>query len=242
MTDDVQAALALDPSRVRAVLAAGDRPYISLKAAITLDGKIASRHGESHWITGDEARAAGRALRAQHGGIVVGIHTVLADDPQLTVRGADGVPNPARIVLDSRGRIPLQARCLADDGTRRIVVVGGPATGERVSALERLGVHVLRCPTARPLPGHFLPRLRALGIDTLLVEGGGTVHADLIAHHAANAVFLFLAGRVMGDAAAPGWCATLPGGNRLADAPALTLAPPLTIGTDVLIRGHFSAP
>jgi diaminohydroxyphosphoribosylaminopyrimidine deaminase/5-amino-6-(5-phosphoribosylamino)uracil reductase len=241
MSDALQTALTLDPRRVNAVLAAGQRPYVSLKAAISLDGKIASRHGESKWITGEEARAAGRQLRNTHAGILVGINTVLADDPQLTARDA-GSQHPVRIVLDSRGRTPLEARCLADDGTRRVVVAGTQAAADRVAALEARGVTVLRCPTERPVPEDFLPRLRGLGIDTLLVEGGGQVHADFIAHRAADAVFLFLAGRVMGDAAAPGWCATLPGGNRLADAAALILRPPLVVGNDVLIVGHFSAP
>ncbi len=236
------AALELDPARVQAVLRAGERPYVSLKAAVTLDGKIASRHGESQWITGEAARAAGHSLRARHRGILVGINTVLMDDPRLTVRDGSGGPHPARIVLDSLCRISLAARCLADDGTPRIVVAGAQAPPERRGALEAAGVRVVLCPAARPLPGDFLPRLRALGIETLLVEGGAQVHADLIAHHAADALFLFVAGRVLGDAAAPTWCATLPGGNRLADAVQLELAPPQAVGADVLIRGHFSVP
>lgn len=240
--DPMIAALDLNPRRVLAVLRAGTRPYVSLKAAVTLDGKIASRHGESHWITGEAARAAGRSLRARHGGILVGINTVLADDPQLTVRDGAGGPNPARIVLDSRCRIPVSARCLSNDGTARIVVAGTRAPHRRLQALEAAGVRVLVCRTERPLPGEFLPQLRAAGIETLLVEGGSQVHADLIAHHAADALFLFVAGKVLGDAAAPGWCATLPGGNRLAEAATLELAPPLAVGGDVLIRGHFSAP
>jgi diaminohydroxyphosphoribosylaminopyrimidine deaminase/5-amino-6-(5-phosphoribosylamino)uracil reductase len=241
MTDVLQTALELDPSRVQAVLSAQKRPYVTLKAAITLDGKIASRHGESRWITGEAARAAGRSLRARHGGVLVGINTVLADDPQLTVRDSAAGPNPVRIVLDSRCRIPVQARCLAADGIARMVVAGTEAPQERVRVLRSAGVQVLICPTARPRPGDFLPQLRACGIETLLVEGGGQVHADVIAHHAADALFLFVAGRVLGDAAAPGWCATLPGGNRLADAATLELAPPLAIGADLLVRGHFFA-
>jgi riboflavin biosynthesis pyrimidine reductase len=122
------------------------------------------------------------------------------------------------------------------------VVAGQQAPRDRVQALEAIGVQVLICPSERPRPDDFLPLLRAQGLDTLLVEGGGQVHADLIAHHAADALFLFLAGKVLGDAAAPGWCATLPGGNRLADAHTLHLAPPLAIGGDLLVRGHFSTP
>lgn len=242
MTGTWQDTVELDGQRVTTVLARTSRPYISLKAAVTLDGKIASRHGESRWITGEEARAAGRALRARHAGVLVGINTVLADDPQLTVRGAAAGPEPARIVLDSRGRIPLNARCLQDDGTRRVVVGGAGFSAAQAAALEQRGVQVLRCSLERPAPSEFLPWLRSAGIETLLVEGGAHVHASLIAHQAADALFLFVAGKVMGDAAAPGWCAALPGGNRLRDAPALTFAPPLMIGPDVLLRGHFPPP
>jgi diaminohydroxyphosphoribosylaminopyrimidine deaminase/5-amino-6-(5-phosphoribosylamino)uracil reductase len=242
MTGTWQGAMELDGRRVANVLARTRRPYISLKAAVTLDGKIAGRQGESRWITGEAARAAGRALRARHAGVLVGINTVLADDPQLTVRGAAPGPDPARIVLDSLGRIPLGARCLRDDGARRIVVGGTGFPPAHAAALEQRGVWVLRCSPERPDPDQFLPRLRAAGIETLLVEGGAHVHASLIAHHAADALFLFVAGKVMGDAAAPAWCAALPGGNRLQDAPALTFAPPLMIGPDVLLRGHFPPP
>ena len=240
--DVPSAALELDRTWVQAVLRTQRRPFVSLKAAVTLDGKIASRHGESHWITGEVARAAGRRLRAGHYAILVGVNTVLADDPQLTVRDPARGKDPVRVMLDSQCRIPLAARCLAADGTERIVVAGSRAPSDRVQALQSAGIHVLVCPTDRPSPDDFLPLLRERNIESVLAEGGGQVHASLIAHHAADALFLFVAGKVMGDAAAPGWCATLPGGNRLADAVTLRLEAPLAVGADLLVRGRFTAP
>jgi diaminohydroxyphosphoribosylaminopyrimidine deaminase/5-amino-6-(5-phosphoribosylamino)uracil reductase len=236
------AALELDAGHVRAVLAAKERPYVTLKAATTLDGKIASRHGESRWITGEAARAASRRLRGAHDAILVGVNTVLADDPQLTVREVGAGRDPARIVLDSRLRTPLAARCLASDGARRIVIAGSEAPRDRVQALRGAGVEVLLCADVRPQGTEFMPRLRQLGIATLLAEGGPQVHATLIAEQAADALFLFIAGMVMGDAAAPAWCATLPGENRLAGAPHVALAPAETVGGDLLVRGRFATP
>lgn len=250
-------AVALDPERVRACLERRGRPYVRLKAAATLDGKIATRHGESMWITGEAARALGRRLRAAADGVLVGIGTVLADDPRLTARemqagrggpaghaGARGTAEPARIVLDSTARVPLGARCLTADGARRIVVVGSGAPAERVAALRELGVEVLSMPTARPEPAAFLPALARLGLRSLLAEGGGKVHAGLIAHQAADELWLFLAGSIMGDSAAPAWCADLGEAAQsrrgLAHLPRFKLGAPLRLeGGDLLLRGEF---
>ncbi|HUJ74673.1 MAG TPA: RibD family protein [bacterium] len=237
------ASVELDAARVRARLAASTRPYVSLKAAMTLDGKIANRDGQSRWITGAPARRLGHQLRALHQGLLVGIGTVLADDPQLTVRLPDEVRSqPARIVLDSRCRISLDARCLAPDGVRRIVVTGRQAPDERVRALRGAGVEVVQCNEDQPHPQRFLPRLRALGLDTVLAEGGARVHASLIAQEAADELFLFVAGKVMGDSAAPVWCADAAVGVELARLPCVRLLPPVWVEGDILIRGTFGAP
>jgi diaminohydroxyphosphoribosylaminopyrimidine deaminase/5-amino-6-(5-phosphoribosylamino)uracil reductase len=243
-----------DAERVRECLERLGRPFVRLKAAVTLDGKIATRTGESQWITGEPARKLGRSLRGAADGILVGIGTALADDPRLTVRDEArrdearrdaGAADPARIVLDSTARLPPSARLLAADGARRIVVVGKDAPPARIAALQMAGAEVLALPAARPEPGAFLPALARLGLRTLLVEGGGRVHASLIAQGAADELWLFVAGRIMGDDAAPGWCGTLPGSARpdLAGMPRLRLAAPQSLdGGDILLRGTFEGP
>ncbi len=237
----------LEDQRVQAKLARGDRPYVTLKAAISLDGKIATRSGASQWITGEAAREFAHRLRARHEAVCVGINTVIADDPRLTVRIAGktgGLYNkgeaaqPARVVLDSRCRIAPEAKCLAADGARRIVVAGAEAPAERVAALQEAGAEVLLCPQARPSPTFFLPALRELGLNTLLVEGGGEVHANFIAHGEADELMLIVAGKIIGGNDAPGWCASL-GVDSLAEVPRLELMPPEQLGEDLVIRGLF---
>jgi diaminohydroxyphosphoribosylaminopyrimidine deaminase / 5-amino-6-(5-phosphoribosylamino)uracil reductase len=230
-----------DPQRLAAVLAAGERPYVTLKAAATLDGKIATRSGESRWISGEDARRHAMRLRAGHDAVLVGRGTAQADDPRLTVRGLEGPAaqaRPARVVLDSRARIDPAALLLAADGARRIVVVGSAAPQRRLRELAERGAEVLRCATPRPEPAAYLPLLRGAGLRALLVEGGAQVHADLIAHGAANELFLYIAGRVIGDPAAPAWCGPL-GLERLAQAPRVRLEAPLALGADVLLHGWF---
>jgi diaminohydroxyphosphoribosylaminopyrimidine deaminase / 5-amino-6-(5-phosphoribosylamino)uracil reductase len=233
--------IAPDPERLRARLAAGPRPWVTLKAATTLDGRIATRSGESQWITGDEAREHAMRLRAGHDAVLVGLGTVQMDNPRLTVRGvvAEGPAlQPARVVLDSRARIDPQAALLAADGARRLVVVGSKAPSTRVKALQALGAEVLACATQRPEPAEYLRLLRSAGIRALLVEGGARVHANLIAQGAADELFLYVAGCMIGDDTAPAWCGPL-GAERLEDAHRVRLDPPQAIGADVLLHGWF---
>ena len=230
--------LVLRPERVGEKLASTDRPYLTLKAAVSLDGKSATRGGQSQWITGPTAREFGHRLREQHAGIVVGINTVLADDPQLTVRLAESPARPARIVLDSLCRIPLGARFLAADGARRLVICGAEAPAARVEALRKAGVEVIIGSGARPHVTEYLPFLRESGLTTLLVEGGGRIHANLIANREPDELFLMVAGRVIGGSEAPAWCDTL-GVDTIEQAPRLSLSPPLVLGEDIVIHGTF---
>ena len=104
---------------------------VTLKAAITLDGKIATAREDSKWITGESARLEGHRLRSQHDAILVGINTVLKDNPSLTTRGIPNGRSPTRIILDSKGRLPSDSKVLEDDGVQVIQVIGNeinPAT------------------------------------------------------------------------------------------------------------------
>jgi diaminohydroxyphosphoribosylaminopyrimidine deaminase/5-amino-6-(5-phosphoribosylamino)uracil reductase len=222
------------------------RPYVILKAAMTLDGKIATASGESRWITGEAARRDVHRLRARVDAILVGVNTVLRDDPRLTVRPAgDRVAardrHPLRVVLDSRLRIPPAARVLAHGPGRAgvLVVTTRHAPARRRAALERRGGEVLVLPAkARRVPLRAcLEALGRRGVTSLLVEGGGEVHASFLREGLADEVRLYVAPRLLGGTDAVG----LLGGRsprRLADAVPLATLRVGKVGHDLLIEGR----
>jgi len=155
------------------------RPYVHLKLATSLDGKIATRTGDSKWITGEAARAEAHCLRRKYSAVLVGVGTVIADDPRLTVRHVSG-RNPIRLVLDAEGAIPLAATLLQDGGP--ITVVTSAMPEEKEQALHALGAEVLRLPGEKDridLPA-LLEYLGEKRVDSLLVEGGSTTSASFL--------------------------------------------------------------
>jgi riboflavin-specific deaminase-like protein len=176
-----------------------DRPRVTLKIAQSLDGRVATRTGDSKWITGIEARRSAHALRAQNDAVLVGIGTVLADDPQLTVRHLEGA-NPTRIVLDSRLRIPLDAAVLNVEATPTVVATGVDHEPEKRIALEARGVRVLVAPSGDgkvSLPV-LMQMLFASGIETVMVEGGPSVWTSLLRERLADHVVIYIAPRILG--------------------------------------------
>lgn len=182
-------------------------PFVTVKAAMTLDGRIATASGQSKWITGPRARAEGMRLRQRADAVLVGINTVLADDPSLTVRrGADlsriarGAKQPLRIILDSRARTPMNARIVADGfAARTTIVVTRAAPARRVRALAKR-VTVWQAPAHR---GRINLRwlLRRLGreqITSVLVEGGGEVNASFLEARLAQRAAFFYAPKILG--------------------------------------------
>ena len=157
----------LDPIR----MAPPGRTFVVAQLGQSVDGRVATLTGESRWINGDGALDHVHRLRASVDAVIVGIGTVLADDPLLNVRRGVVGPNPVRVVIDPSGRMPANARCLADDGTRRIVVCAGEA---REPPLERIGVETIRCVRVdgRLPPAAILEALRQRGLHKILVEGG----------------------------------------------------------------------
>ncbi len=178
-------------------------PFVTVKAGMTLDGKIATAAGESRWITGEEARAYGMKLRQGADAILVGINTVRADDPSLTVRGvrykAQG-HRLRRIVLDAMARTPTGAKVVSDEwAALTTIVVGKPAPKKRVAALAKR-VSVLRAPSSagRIDLRWLLRRLGEENVMSLLVEGGGEVNASFLLQGLAQRVAFFYAPMILG--------------------------------------------
>ena len=175
------------------------RPFITLKYAMTLDGKIATSIGDSKWITGEEARRFAHRLRRQHDAVLVGIGTVLADDPELTTRMVSG-KNPVRIVLDSSLRIPLQAKVLNEEA-RTIIFTGTEADKQKQNVLEiKKNVEIIRLPLkdgSLPIE-QVVQKLSELNITSLLVEGGSAVHGAFYDSGLVDRVYAFIAPKLIG--------------------------------------------
>jgi diaminohydroxyphosphoribosylaminopyrimidine deaminase/5-amino-6-(5-phosphoribosylamino)uracil reductase len=183
------------------------RPHVTLKAAASLDGKIADAQGASKWITGDAARAHAHQLRSEVDAIVVGIGTVLADDPALTVRLEGRWPRePLRVVLDSSARTPTSARLIQGaTSSRALIAVGADAPEARVRALEATGAQLVRCPdpNGRVSVAALLTELFARDVRGLLVEGGAEVAASFVDAGLVDRVAMFLAPLIVGGREAP---------------------------------------
>lgn len=214
------------------------RPHVTLKAAMTADGRIADVHGVSRWITGDAARAEAHRLRSEADAVVVGVTTALRDDPELTVRLDRAWPRePYRVVLDTHARTPPSARLIAA-GTpaRALIVVADEAPGERVGALEAAGATVVR---ARRRGRHVdvtavLDALGARDVRGVLVEGGGETHASFLAAGVVDRVALFVAPLLLGGRAAPGVVGGA--GRELKSAVRLESATVREVGGDFLLE------
>jgi len=176
-------------------------PFVTVKAAMTLDGKIATAGGESKWITGAKARAHGMKLRLGSDAILAGINTILADDPGLTVRtGTPGAPKLRRFVLDSMARTPLKARVVSDEfAALTTIVVVKQAPKKRVEALARR-VKVLVAPANKSQIDlrWLMKKLGAENVTSLLVEGGGEVNASFLLGGLAQRVAFFYAPKILG--------------------------------------------
>lgn len=179
------------------------KPFVALKTAMSLDGKIATAAGESQWITNEKSRCEGHRLRDIYDGIMVGINTVLQDNPSLTtrLRGYQG-QNPVRIVLDSRARLPLDSRLATDGAARTIVAVSAKAPADRVAALKEARLEVLTAGTDAVDVAGLMEQLGAMKITSVLVEGGGRVNFSLLEAGLVDRVYAFVAPKLIGGSQA----------------------------------------
>ncbi|MGO8970490.1 MAG: bifunctional diaminohydroxyphosphoribosylaminopyrimidine deaminase/5-amino-6-(5-phosphoribosylamino)uracil reductase RibD [Myxococcaceae bacterium] len=216
-------------------------PFVTLKAAVTLDGKLATAGGDSRWVSSEEARADVHRLRNLVDAVLVGAGTVRADDPQLTARlkGGEG-RNPLRLVLDTNGSLPLSARVFhQEDAHRTVVLSAEDRATESAARLGPTGARVWGVPRGK---GGLeltaaLRRLLQEGALHLLVEGGAQLFAALLASQLPDALVLYLAPKLLGGDGLS-WVGPL-GLARMADAVSLEVEEVTQIGGDVRLQARF---
>jgi diaminohydroxyphosphoribosylaminopyrimidine deaminase/5-amino-6-(5-phosphoribosylamino)uracil reductase len=218
-------------------------PFVTLKGASSLDGRIATRTGDSKWITSSLARRHARILRLEHDAIVVGIGTALADDPRLNRRPRCAGASPfVRVVVDRTLRLPVRSRLVSTRREGPVLVFCGPdAASSKRRRLLAAGVELISVPLRRGRIDleSVLRRLAERGLNRVLVEGGGELHASFIEHHLADRLVLYLAPRLLGGASAR----PLVGGDgvaRVQSAAALGSTRCTRIGDGWLIEGALS--
>jgi len=217
-------------------------PFVTLKAASSLDGRIASRTGDSRWISADGTRDYVHLLRGENDALMVGVGTLLRDDPLLTVRHPAWGDKPAvRVVLDSKLRFPLASGMLGTLDRGRIIVFAGPgAPAAKALALEKKGVEVVR--TRRPPGGagleDVLSELGRREIASLLVEGGSRLETSFIERRLADKVILTLSPKLIGGRRAPGFLEGQ-GAAKVGDALSLKSFRTFRLGDDLILEGYF---
>ncbi|MDI6827549.1 MAG: bifunctional diaminohydroxyphosphoribosylaminopyrimidine deaminase/5-amino-6-(5-phosphoribosylamino)uracil reductase RibD [Armatimonadota bacterium] len=174
-------------------------PFVLWKCAMTLDGKICTRTGDSRWITSEKARQYVHRLRSQSDAIVVGIGTIRADDPELTSRGVRSAVQPIRVVVDTKASIPLNSKVLKPDAPT-IVAVGRSAPEANLDALWNMGVKIL---SIQEIDGkvalrYLMGELAKMGVNNVLLEGGGEIAASMISERLVDRGLIFIAPKIVG--------------------------------------------
>lgn len=210
------------------------RPFVTLKVAITADGKLASGSGDSRWVSGAAARARVHRLRSEMDAVLVGAGTVRQDDPRLTAR-LRGVRSPLRIVLDGRLSVAPRSRVFARSAPGALVLTGREASSRNGAALTRRGVTVMRLPArqGRIALATVLRALAARGVVTLMVEGGADVFSQFIATGLWDRLLIFVAPKILGSLGRS-WV-HLARGTTMADAIALGSIEAEQVGPDILL-------
>jgi len=217
------------------------KPYVTLKLASTLDGRIATRSGESKWITGESSRRSVHRLRSQVDAVLTGVGTVLKDDPRLTARLPGSPGQPVRVVLDPALKTPVEAKLVqeADDG-RTLIVVGKDVPEERLGPLAEKGVRFVRLPSDEGgfswtgLSGSLVDQ----GILHLLVEGGGRTAAWFVRENCVQRFELYLAPLLLGEEGIPSMGSL--GIGSLVQAPSFSIVRSRRLGEDIHITADVN--
>ena len=213
------------------------RPFVSLKAAMSLDGRMNLANGSSKWITGIESRTESHRMRAENDAVLVGAGTVISDDPELTVRHAEGI-NPLRVVLDSHLRTPILSKVIGNDG-KCLILTAEDSDSEKAKALQEMGAAVAKVSS---IGGHVdihsaLKYLAEKGILTLMVEGGPEILGAFLREGLADYMKLFIAPKIFGEGK------SIDTNMNFADVKsAFTLRNTITrtLGSDIMTEGRLS--
>jgi diaminohydroxyphosphoribosylaminopyrimidine deaminase/5-amino-6-(5-phosphoribosylamino)uracil reductase len=220
-------------------------PFVTAKFAVSLDGKLATRYGDSKWITGEQARKYVHGLRYISDAIMVGVNTVLADNPQLTARfgGTGGMARkqPLRVIVDSKGRTPVTARIFYEPG-KTLLALGKHTGQEKRAAYTRVGAELVELPSAEGLVDleKLLKALGERGIISILVEGGETLLGSLFDRSLVDKVIAFIAPIIIGgkDAKTP---VGGRGVDRVIESLKLEQVSVEKLGDDVMVSGYVAA-
>jgi diaminohydroxyphosphoribosylaminopyrimidine deaminase/5-amino-6-(5-phosphoribosylamino)uracil reductase len=218
-------------------------PFITAKFALSLDGKIATRTGDSRWISSEDSRKYVHYLRYSNDAIMVGVNTVIADDPNLTTkccggRGGMAVQQPLRVIIDGKGRTPLTSRLFAQPG--KTLVAYSKIESEKITSYSRIGAELLELPGKGHLVNiqALLQALGKRGIMSILVEGGGTLLGSMFDDGQVDKVIAFVAPVIIGGSKTK----TPVGGRgaeKIADAMRLKRVKIERIGDDVMVTGYL---
>ncbi|MGL5087126.1 MAG: bifunctional diaminohydroxyphosphoribosylaminopyrimidine deaminase/5-amino-6-(5-phosphoribosylamino)uracil reductase RibD [Clostridium sp.] len=216
------------------------KPFVILKSAMSLDGKIATSKGESKWITSKESRAYVHKIRNEIVGIMVGVNTIIQDNPELTCR-LNGGRNPKRIIVDSTLRIPIESKVICDENKiNTIIATTNKADLEKISNLQKLGVNILiiKAKDGRVHLEELMIKLGELNIDGILLEGGSTLNFSAIKSGIVDKIQLYISPKIIG-----GENSKTPVGGAgiefLKDAFRIDNMTSNKIGEDILIEGYI---
>ena len=216
-------------------------PFVVMKSAMSLDGKIATAAGESKWITGEESRRNVHVLRKELSAIMVGVETVIKDDPELTCRIENGI-NPIRIVVDSTLRIPIDSKIIKTaDKVKTIIATTKKAEKNTIEILEDYGVQIIIADTNKEGRVDLKDLMKKLGeakIDSILLEGGAKLNFSALEEGIVDKVQIYIAPKIIGGENAKGPVGGL-GIDKLEQAFKLKEITYKTVGEDILIEGYI---
>lgn len=215
-------------------------PFVTLKVGMSLDAKLATTTGQSKWITNSEARADAHNYRHTHDAIMVGINTVICDNPSLTTRMSNGGKNPIRIVLDSTLRTPLNFNLVTDKLAETWIITGNNFNREKAAVLKDMGVKIIALDSALIDLGLVLKILGDNNISSLFVEGGPLLHTKFIEQKLFNQLILYMSPQLIGGAKAPAFFKGI-GFAELANAPYLTFEEVKLVGDNIKIIAKYIA-